>query len=217
MPQAAPTPAPTPSSNTAQNNMQKWEADEPLGENATIAMILYANINHANLKVDYPKWEERIKQIANIWKNLPNEKRVPYVTKARENRTANRMNRGPAETNTTTLNQDPQMQPQLQQNPQSIQKTDGMPGQHFRPPLPVGPRPTNPQHHLQQPQHQQQQQTQQQQMENRTQMLLQQRQQQMPGTVQTPVTPQAQPQQNTAPGPGPGAPTGTGGSSDLLA
>ena len=26
-----------------------------------------------------------------------------------------------AETNTTTLNQDPQMQPQLQQNPQSIQ------------------------------------------------------------------------------------------------
>ena len=95
MPQAAPTPAPTPSSNTAQNNMQKWEADEPLGENATIAMILYANVNHPNLKADYPKWEERIKQIAKIWKNLPNEKRVPFVTKARENRTANRMNRGP--------------------------------------------------------------------------------------------------------------------------
>ena len=85
--------------NTAQNNLQKWEADEPLGENATIAMILYANINHANLKVDYPKWEERIKQIAKIWKNLPNEKRVPYVTKARENRTANRMNRGPVSRN----------------------------------------------------------------------------------------------------------------------
>ena len=61
-------------------------------------MILYANVNHANLKVDYPKWEERIKQIAKIWKNLPNEKRAPYVTKARENRTANRMNRGPVST-----------------------------------------------------------------------------------------------------------------------
>ena len=85
------TPAPKES---AQQNMQKWEADEPQGENATIAMILYANINHTNLKMEYPKWEDRIKQIAKIWKNLPNEKRVPYVTKARENRTANR-SRGP--------------------------------------------------------------------------------------------------------------------------
>ena len=85
------TPAPK---DSAQQNMQKWEADEPQGENATIAMILYANINHANLKMEHPKWEDRIKQIAKIWKNLPNEKRVPYVTKARENRTANR-SRGP--------------------------------------------------------------------------------------------------------------------------
>ena len=93
-----PAPATKEPSSTAQSNLQKWEADEPLGENATIAMILYANVNHANLKVDYPKWEERIKQIAKIWKNLPNEKRAPYVTKARENRTANRMNRGPVST-----------------------------------------------------------------------------------------------------------------------
>ena len=82
-------------SSAAQNQLQKWVADEPLGENATIAMILYANINHADLKHNYPKWEERVKQIAKIWKNLPNEKRQPYVTKARENRTASRMNRGP--------------------------------------------------------------------------------------------------------------------------
>ena len=82
-------------SSQAQNQLQKWVADEPLGENATIAMILYANINHSDLKLNYPKWEERIKQIAKIWKNLPNEKRQPYVTKARENRTASRMNRGP--------------------------------------------------------------------------------------------------------------------------
>ena len=51
--------------------------------------------NSGKLAARIPKWEERIKQIAKIWKNLPNEKRVPFVTKARENRTANRMNRGP--------------------------------------------------------------------------------------------------------------------------
>merc|ERR1719477_379307 len=80
------------------SHLQKWEADEPLGDAATIAMILYANINHASLKVEHPNWGDRIKQIAKIWKNLPTEKRAPYVTKARENRTANRMNRGPSKT-----------------------------------------------------------------------------------------------------------------------
>merc|ERR1719411_2481333 len=130
------TPAPK---DSAQQNMQKWEADEPQGENATIAMILYANINHTNLKMEHPKWEDRIKQIAKIWKNLPNEKRVPYVTKARENRTANR-SRGPTEGSASNLNQqqEPQVQHQLlQQQQQQQQKAGGgMPGQHFRPPLP---------------------------------------------------------------------------------
>lgn len=64
-----------------------------LGDQATIAMILYANVNHPNLKNEYPNWTERIKQITKIWKNNPNERRAPYVTKARENRTANRINR----------------------------------------------------------------------------------------------------------------------------
>ena len=53
-----------------------------------------------------------------------------------------------------------------------------MPGQHFRPPLPVGPRPMLQQNMMQQQQHQQQLHQQQQIQENRTQMLLQQRQQQ---------------------------------------
>jgi hypothetical protein len=56
-------------------------------------MILYANMNHTNLRAEYPTWPERIKQIAKIWKNLPNDKRVPYVSRARENRTASRTNR----------------------------------------------------------------------------------------------------------------------------
>ena len=33
-----------------------------LGDQATIAMILYANVNHPNLKNEYPNWTERIKQ-----------------------------------------------------------------------------------------------------------------------------------------------------------
>ena len=86
---------PTPQSNTQSVHFQKWEADEPLGDQATIAMILYANINNPSLKTEYPNWPDRMKQIAKIWKNLPNEKRAPYVQRARENRTANRMNRGP--------------------------------------------------------------------------------------------------------------------------
>jgi histone-lysine N-methyltransferase MLL3 len=51
---------------TQRNQFIKWENDEPLGENATIAMILYANKNHPNLKSDYPKWSDRIKQIAKV-------------------------------------------------------------------------------------------------------------------------------------------------------
>lgn len=64
-----------------------------LGDQATIAMVLYANVNHPNLRNEYPNWPDRIKQITKIWKTLPNERRSPYVTKARENRTANRINR----------------------------------------------------------------------------------------------------------------------------
>ena len=66
-----------------------------LGELATIAMILYANVNHVNLRQEFPNWSERIKQIGKIWKNLPNERRAPYVTRARENRTASRVNKPP--------------------------------------------------------------------------------------------------------------------------
>ena len=68
-------------------------------------------------------------------------------------------------------------------------EADGVSGQHFRPPLPPGPRPQMPPQQQQAFQQQQQQQLlqqqQQQQMENKTQMLLQQRPQ-MPGAVQNP-------------------------------
>ena len=56
-------------------------------------MILNANRNHPTLKTKYPTWADRIKQIAKIWMNFPNDKRQPYVQAARENRTASRMNK----------------------------------------------------------------------------------------------------------------------------
>ena len=56
-------------------------------------MILNANQNHPNLKTEYPTWADRIKQIANIWKNLTNDKKQPYYQAARENCTASRMNK----------------------------------------------------------------------------------------------------------------------------
>ena len=73
--------------------LAKWGSDELLGDQATIAMFLYSNQNHPELKSQYPEWKDRIKQIAKVWKNLPNDKRQPYVQNARENRTASRMNK----------------------------------------------------------------------------------------------------------------------------
>ena len=35
-------------------NIQKWEKDEPLGEKATITPVLYCNLKHPQLKIDYP-------------------------------------------------------------------------------------------------------------------------------------------------------------------
>merc|ERR1719186_770961 len=107
-------------------------------------MILYANVHHPNLKAEFPNWPERMKQIGKIWKNLPNERRAPFVTRARENRTANRISRP----QTDTSNQQsggPGQPAQLLQNKQAqLPKTGGMQPQGpttFRSPLPVGPTP----------------------------------------------------------------------------
>ena len=37
-----------------QRNVKKWEKDEPLGPLATSSPVLYANLEHPNLKTDYP-------------------------------------------------------------------------------------------------------------------------------------------------------------------
>ena len=37
-----------------QRNIKKWEKDEPLGNQATISPVLYANVNYPDLKKDFP-------------------------------------------------------------------------------------------------------------------------------------------------------------------
>lgn len=69
---------------------EKWEEDEPLGERATKAAVLYANINYPQWKEQYPEWPERVKHIHRMWRSLDASSRQQYVNKARENR-ANRV------------------------------------------------------------------------------------------------------------------------------
>ncbi|XP_064470937.1 histone-lysine N-methyltransferase 2C-like isoform X3 [Ornithodoros turicata] len=78
-------------SSGSQKNILKWESDEALGPNATISPVLYANLNCQNLRLEYPSWTERSKQIAKIWRNLPPDKRQPFLQMARENRANSRI------------------------------------------------------------------------------------------------------------------------------
>lgn len=39
---------------TAQKSTLKWEKEETLGELATVAPVLYTNVNFPNLKEEYP-------------------------------------------------------------------------------------------------------------------------------------------------------------------
>lgn len=57
-----------------------------LDGSATISAVLYANTNHPELKIDYPNWNERYKQIIKKWRALSTEKKAPFLQKARENR-----------------------------------------------------------------------------------------------------------------------------------
>ncbi|CAD6185990.1 unnamed protein product [Caenorhabditis auriculariae] len=66
----------------------RWEEDEPLGDKATTAAVLYANEKHANLKEQYPEWTDRVRQIQRLWRVLSAEERQEYVNRARENRTS---------------------------------------------------------------------------------------------------------------------------------
>lgn len=70
---------------------QNWESEEALGDKATKSAVLYANLEHPNLKQEYRTPDERFKQIQKLWRQLPADKRKPYVERARENRSASKV------------------------------------------------------------------------------------------------------------------------------
>nr|XP_036855119.1 histone-lysine N-methyltransferase 2C isoform X6 [Manis javanica] len=78
---------------SAQRSTLKWEKEEALGEMATVAPVLYTNINFPNLKEEFPDWTTRVKQIAKLWRKASSQERAPYVQKARDNRAALRINK----------------------------------------------------------------------------------------------------------------------------
>ncbi|KAJ8396837.1 hypothetical protein AAFF_G00014360 [Aldrovandia affinis] len=77
----------------AQRSTLKWEKEETLGEMATVAPVLYTNVNFPNLREDFPDWTTRVKQIAKLWRKASSQERAPYVQKARDNRAALRINK----------------------------------------------------------------------------------------------------------------------------
>ncbi|KAI4898222.1 hypothetical protein NFI96_005840, partial [Prochilodus magdalenae] len=93
-PASAPPPAPVPegegdSLSTAQKSTLKWEKEETLGELATVAPVLYTNVNFPNLKEEYPDWQTRVKQIAKLWRKASSQDRAPYVVGYHMNRYSN--------------------------------------------------------------------------------------------------------------------------------
>lgn len=55
---------------------------------STISAVLYANQNHPELKIEYPQWPDRYKQIMKKWRALSADKKAPYLQRARDNRSA---------------------------------------------------------------------------------------------------------------------------------
>ncbi|KAK2895252.1 histone-lysine N-methyltransferase 2C isoform X5 [Channa argus] len=119
-PSSAHGPGPTPSGSltegeteamsNAQRSTLKWEKEETLGELATVAPVLYTNVNFPNLKEEYPDWSTRVKQIAKLWRKASSQDRAPYVQKARDNRAALRINKVQM-SNETVKRHHPQQQP----------------------------------------------------------------------------------------------------------
>ncbi|KAF4087760.1 hypothetical protein AMELA_G00074310 [Ameiurus melas] len=97
---AVPMPGPAPPAepetdvmSNAQRSTLKWEKEETLGEMATVAPVLYTNVNFPNLREEFPDWSTRVKQIAKLWRKASSQERAPYVQMARDNRAALRINK----------------------------------------------------------------------------------------------------------------------------
>ncbi|XP_016298872.1 histone-lysine N-methyltransferase 2C-like isoform X4 [Sinocyclocheilus anshuiensis] len=116
-PWASPIPVPgscpppeveTDTMSNAQRSTLKWEKEETLGEMATVAPVLYTNMNFPNLQDDFPDWATRVKQIAKLWRKASSQERAPYVQKARDNRAALRINRVQLSNDTMKIQQQQQ-------------------------------------------------------------------------------------------------------------
>ncbi|ROL51048.1 Histone-lysine N-methyltransferase 2C, partial [Anabarilius grahami] len=117
-PWASPVPVPgsvpppdveTDTMSNAQRSTLKWEKEETLGEMATVAPVLYTNMNFPNLQDEFPDWATRVKQIAKLWRKASSQERAPYVQKARDNRAALRINK--VQLSNDTMKRQQQQQP----------------------------------------------------------------------------------------------------------
>ncbi|KAJ8375803.1 hypothetical protein SKAU_G00063830 [Synaphobranchus kaupii] len=99
----------------AQRSTLKWEKEETLGEMATVAPVLYTNVNFPNLREEFPDWTTRVKQIAKLWRKASSQERAPYVQKARDNRAALRINK--VQMSNESMKRQQQQQQQQQQPP----------------------------------------------------------------------------------------------------
>ncbi|XP_052398392.1 histone-lysine N-methyltransferase 2C isoform X7 [Carassius gibelio] len=103
-----PTVVETDTMSNAQRSTLKWEKEETLGEMATVAPVLYTNMNFPNLQDDFPDWATRVKQIAKLWRKASSQERAPYVQKARDNRAALRINKVQLSNDTMKIQQQQQ-------------------------------------------------------------------------------------------------------------
>lgn len=95
----------------SKKTVQDWESDEALGVKATKSAVLYANMEHPNLRQEFRTPDERHKQIQKLWRQLPAEKRKHFVEKARENRSAFKVSNKPSnDPSTSGLKAGPQNQ-----------------------------------------------------------------------------------------------------------
>ncbi|XP_064202618.1 histone-lysine N-methyltransferase 2C-like isoform X6 [Anguilla rostrata] len=117
----------------AQRSTLKWEKEETLGEMATVAPVLYTNVNFPNLRDEFPDWSTRVKQIAKLWRKASSQERAPYVQKARDNRAALRINK--VQLSNESIKRQQQQQQHPQQPPDTFDPVVPMETDLFKDPL----------------------------------------------------------------------------------
>ncbi|XP_070175347.1 histone-lysine N-methyltransferase 2C-like isoform X3 [Littorina saxatilis] len=111
---------------SSKRSILKWETDEALGLNATISAVLYVNTSFPTLRAEYPEWSERSKQIAKLWRKLKPEEKMPFLAKARKNRTSHRVQKAQKQVS---------QELKRRQEAQMLQDSEAMPPPPAPPPL----------------------------------------------------------------------------------